>query len=549
MDRAEAIRQLMAQHATLKAEQAQRLSYWQKRAEFTIPHKAAIASPLTPGANAYREKYDATGMLDATQFAADLYTHMSPRGRWFILSPVAGSARERDRGYGRFLQERTERLHRALAGTNWDTEIHNAYEDLAMGTCCVAAKRHEANAFTLSTRPMGEYTFEVDEQGSPDTVFVERQLTAAQAAKKWGLKKIDPELAENLSRLDPGAYTETRNYVNVCRPNERWEPSGIVSRGYPYESLWIEAGKEPRLIQRGGTRRLRYVISRFWRPTGMRWGMGPTDMAFGPIRCLDKASVITLKYAAKAMDPPLIGPDDGSYHPLDSSPGTIIMARMGATDRVKPGFLELTADHRLAQFLFEYYGMQVARAYMADVFRVLADRKQRTAKEVVTILEKSFDVAIPVHARIRMELFVPLIRLCLELLTEWELGIRGWRYGGQALPEYEYELDLVSPLALAIKYAELQSMSDLWVLNSRLAEVDPAVWDNYSLDEMSRAIGDNMGVPESWKRSVTEVRAIREWRAQRLAEQQALEQAKLAAETAEKLGRPAAPNSLLAEVA
>jgi len=225
------------------------------------------------------------------------------------------------------------------------------------------------------------------------------------------------------------------------------------------------------------------------------------------------------------------------------------MARMGATDRVKPGFLELTADHRLAQFLFEYYGMQVARAYMADVFRVLADRKQRTAKEVVTILEKSFDVAIPVHARIRMELFVPLIRLCLELLTEWELGIRGWRYGGQALPEYEYELDLVSPLALAIKYAELQSMSDLWVLNSRLAEVDPAVWDNYSLDEMSRAIGDNMGVPESWKRSVTEVRAIREWRAQRLAEQQALEQAKLAAETAEKLGRPAAPNSLLAEVA
>jgi len=66
MDRAEAIRQLMAQHATLKAEQAQRLSYWQKRAEFTIPHKAAIASPLTPGANAYREKYDATGMLDAS---------------------------------------------------------------------------------------------------------------------------------------------------------------------------------------------------------------------------------------------------------------------------------------------------------------------------------------------------------------------------------------------------------------------------------------------------------------------------------------------------
>ena len=549
MDRAESIRQILAQHATLKAEKSQRLSYWQKRLQYTIPHKATPASPLSAGSNAYREIYDASGMLSATQFAANLYTHLSPPGRWFMLSPVVGSAMERDRGYTRSLAERTDRMHQAFAGTNFDTEIHNAYEDLATGTCCIAAKRSDSNAFALSTRPLEEYTFQVDEAGRPNTVFLERKLTAAQAAKKFGLAKIDPELAEKLGRLDPGAYTQTRDYVNACRPNERWEPSGIVSRGYPYESLWIEQGKEPRLLQMGGTKRLRYIVSRFWRPTGMRWGMGPTDLAYGPIRCVDKASEIVLKYAAMAMDPPMIAPDDGSFHPLDRSPGSLILSRMGATDRVKPSFLELSADHRLAQFVFEYYGSQIARAYMADVFRMLDDRKQRTAKEVVTILEKSFDIAIPVHARIRAELFVPLIRLCLELLTEWELGVRGWRYGGQSLPEYEYELELISPLALAIKYAELQSMTDLWVMNSRLAEVDPSVWDHYSLDEMSKTIGDNMGVPEKWKRSITEVRAIRQWRAAKLAEQQALEQAKMAAETTEKLGRPAAPNSILAEVA
>ncbi|HUU94073.1 MAG TPA: portal protein [Phycisphaerae bacterium] len=549
MDRAEAIRQLMAQHGALKAEKAQRLTYWQKRAEYTIPHKATMDSPLTPSSNAYREKYDCTGMLAATQFAANLYTHMSPPNRhWFILAPAVGSALERDRAYGRSLAERTERLHQAFATTNWETEIHNAYEDLAMGTCCVGVKRSEENPFCLSTRPLEEYVFDTDEQQRPNTIFLERRLSAAQAAKKWGLQKIDPELADQLRRLDPAAYTATKDYVNICRPNERWEPSGIVSRGYPYESLWVEEGTN-RLLQMGGTRRLRYVVSRFWRPTGMRWGLGPTDMAYGPIRCLDKASEIVLRYAAKAMDPPTIAPDDGSFHPLDRSPGSLILARMGATDRVKPEYLELKTDHRIAQFVFEYYGMQIAQAYMAEVFRMLADKKQRTAKEVVTVLEKSFDIAIPVFGRLRAELFAPLIRLCLELLTEWELGIRGWRYGGQALPEYEYQLELISPLALAIKYAELQSMSDLWVMNSRLAEVDRTVWDNYTLDEMSRGIGDNMAVPERWKRSVTERDAIRRWRARKAAEQQALEQAKLAAETAEKLGRPAAPNSILAEVA
>ena len=548
MDRAESIRQILAQHATLKAEKSQRLSYWQKRLQYTIPHKATPASPLSAGSNAYREIYDASGMLSATQFAANLYTHLSPPGRWFMLSPVVGSAMERDRGYTRSLAERTDRLHQAFAATNFDTEIHNAYEDLAMGTCCVAVKRAEETAFRLSTRPIEEYCFSCDEDGRPDTIFLERQLSAAQAVKRWGAGKIDPELVQSLERMDPAAYQPSRTYVNICRPNERWEPSGIVSRGWPYENLWIEA-RTNKLMAMGGTKRLRYVIARFGRPTGMVWGTGPTDMAYGPIRCLDKAAEITLKYGAYAMDPTMIAPDDGSYHPLAATPGGVILARMGATDRVKPQFMEKNADHRITEFLFEYFGMQIARAYMAEVFQILQDNKDRTAKEVATILQKSFDIVVPSFGRLRAELFAPVIRLSLELLTEWELGVRGWRHGGAAMPEYEYDLELISPLALAIKYAELQSMSDLVILNSRLADIDPFVWDHYSLDEMARAIGENMAVPSAWKRSESGVRAIRERRARLMAEQQALEQAKLTAETAEKLGKPAAPNSILAEVA
>ena len=399
----------------------------------------------------------------------------------------------------------------------------------------------------LSTRPLAEYCFTCDEDGRPSTIFLERQLSAAQAAKRWG-DRIDETLRTALQKLDPSAYQPTSTFVNICKPNERWEPSGIVSRGWPFENLWVE-GKTNKVLSMGGTRRLRYVIARFWRPTGLVWGMGPTDMAYGPIRCLDKASEIVLKYAAKVMDPSLIAPDDGSYHPLDRSPGSLILARMGATDRVKPQYLELTGDHRMTQFLFAHFGMQIARAYMAEVFRVLHDQKQRTAREVASILQKSFDIVVPVFGRLRAELFAPLIRLCLELLTEWELGIHGWRYGGEALPEYEYELELISPLALAIKYAELQSMDDMVILTSRLAEIDPTVWDHYSLDDMARAIGDNMAIPNAWKRSRDEVRDIRAYRARRVAEQAALEQAKLAAETAEKLAQPAAPNSILAQVA
>jgi hypothetical protein len=533
----EALAQLVATWTNLKNDKAARLSHWQKLYEYTIPHKAAVETPFDASARPYAEKYDGTGMLAAMEFAANLYTHLSPPNkRWFLLSPPAGSALARDEGYGRYLGDRTEDLHLALAQTNSETELHNVYEDLAAGTACLAVAKDPEVAFVLSARPIGEYTFLMDHRGRVDTVFVERQWTAYQAAQQFGLAKLPEALQRSLQGAEPAAYTSTATYLNVHRPNEQWDPTSLASRRYRYESLWIEPG-ENRLLERGGMRRLRYVIGRFWRPTGLTWGMGPSDLAYSWIRCLDKASELVLKYAAKAMDPPLIAPDDGSFHPLSREPGTLIRRRMGATDAAKPEYLELTADHRLTEFLFQYYSALILRAYMQDLFRVLDTDRQKTATEIMSVLQRSYDIAIPVLGRLKAEIFTPLLRICLELLTEYELGVHGWNYGGRPLPEYQYDLELISPLALAVKFAELQGMSDLVAMNSRLADIDSGVWDNYSLNDMSRAIGENMGVPRRWLRSVTEVRAIQERRAQLLAEQRLMEQAKLAGDAARGLGK------------
>ncbi len=135
LTREEALRQLIARHTLLKNEKANRLAHWQKLYEYTIPHKAAVETPFDSGSRPYAEKYDGTGMLAATEFAANLYTHLSPPNkRWFLLAPPAGSGLARDEGYGRYLGDRTEALHLALAQTNSETELHNVYEDLAAGS-------------------------------------------------------------------------------------------------------------------------------------------------------------------------------------------------------------------------------------------------------------------------------------------------------------------------------------------------------------------------------------------------------------------------------
>ena len=546
MERDEAIKHLCALHDSLEQERILGDSYQQELHEYTLPAKAAITSDFDASATPYREKYDAMGMLGAARFAANMYTHATPpQGRWFLLSPAAGSKLERDRTYADNLGDRTERLHYALQQSNFETEIQGCYEDLAAGTCCLAAQRDDQSAFTLSTRPRSEYCFLENHKSRIDTVFVRRNWTAYEAAQRFGLGKIAETLRESLTKQQPAAFSQRRTYLNAIRPNEEWNPRSVTAARFPFTSLWID--KETKgLLEMRGVKRLRYIIARFWRPTGMAWGMGPSDMAYSWIRCKDKAVEILLKYAARVMDPPSVWPDDGAFHPASTLPGTKIKGRMSAIGGGMPQYLQIQGNHQIAQWLIEYLDGVILQAYFADIFRVLTDNKERTASEVATVLQKDFTMAIPVVGRLKAELFGPLLRLCLELLTEYELGIHGWLYGGKPLPEYEYDLELISPLGLAVKYAELQKMSDLVLLNSQLANVDPRVWDNYSLDDMSHGIGDSMGVPRHWLRSITERRAIRE-RAQALQEQQiAMQQANVGSDIVQKLGKDVGPRSPMA---
>lgn len=547
MNQTEAIKHLCSQYERLKQDKQMRNSYTERLLEYTVPHKAAVVNEFTLSSRPHREHYDPSGWLNAQRCAAGMYTHLCPPGRFFLLSPQPGSEAAEDRSYRESLAAQTERLHDAFALSNFETEAHSNFEDLMDGTACMAVKKKTEQPFTLSTRPKAEYCFASDDEGIPNTVFVERRMTPYEAATLFGLDKLPAVAQEAVQKLHDEAYSDRHEYLHVVRPNEQWDPQ-VIRGNQAFASIWIDLANKKQ-IKRESIRRQRYIVSRFWKATGLDWGMGPSDMAYPAIRCLDKISEIALKYAAKAMDPPSIWPDDGAFHPMSTAPGARIIGRLGATDRGNPQYLELRTDHRITEFLFGYYSNLLAQIYLAQIFQTLQENRQKTAYEVATAVQKDYDLAIPILARTRREFFDPLIRVCLELLTEYQLGIFGWQYGGQPLPDYEYRLELISPLSLAVKYNELKKLPTLMQLLSPLAEMQHEVWDNYNLDEISLAIGENMGIPERWKRSLYERRQLRAMRAEALAEQRALQQLQQGAEVAKNLNQPVAENSLLRQVA
>lgn len=546
MTQDQAIKALVAQYERVKQVRYLRMQRVEKMRRYTFPHKAHLTSPMGAGDNAWQAIYDNMGQTAASECAANLFTHMCPTDQqWFLLTPPAADPRlAEDREYQEYLARQTERLHQAMAQSNWATEGHSACEDLMDGTCCVEVGKdsEEGKPFLLQTLDMDEYAFLGGVGARIHTVFGELQLTAYEAAERFGLDKLPKALQDALADLKDNAYVDTAPYINVMRPNKDWEPASLGSKRFRYESLWID-GTHKTLLKRQGMRRLRRIVARFRPSRKLAWGFGPTDSAYGSVRGLDKAVEIFLKYGSMKMNPPSVWPDDGAFWPQDATPGSIIVGRLGATDKGRPDFLEVQGDHRIGDFIINYLAGAVARAYMSEAFQILRDRRQKTAREVVSVLEKQYDVWIPPTWRIKQELIDPLILNELEMLTEQDLGIEGWMYGGQSLPDFRYDLTMISPLFLAMQYAQLQRVSDAFAVLSPWAEIDPAIWDSWSLDEISHVVQECLGIPNRMRRSASAVRQIREARAEILAQQAAVEQAKTAAEATSKLSKGVEANS------
>jgi hypothetical protein len=122
-------------------------------------------------------------------------------------------------------------------------------------------------------------------------------------------------------------------------------------------------------------------------------------------------------------------------------------------------------------------------------------------------------------------------------LEDWQNNTIAGQYAGQTMPEFPYDLEMISPIGLAMKWNEVKNLSNFYAVMSPFAEVDPQVWDHYNLSELSLMIGEAMAIPSKIRRSITEVRAIQERRAQIQAQQQELDAQQQQADVISKLSK------------
>jgi hypothetical protein len=206
--------------------------------------------------------------------------------------------------------------------------------------------------------------------------------------------------------------------------------------------------------------------------------------------------------------------------PIKYGPGALNFRIKGtAQDTIEP--LVTGANISVGLEIISQWQMAIKKGYFVDLFLLLADpaRKDMTATEVMQRVEEKMLILAPVLGRLMNEFLDPLINRTFAIL---------WRQKKflpppQALQGMPYTIEYISPLARSQKLDQMKSINNFITLISQMAVAKPDVLDNVNEDEVVMDIQKLYGVNPKYIRDKEEVAAIRQARAEAMAQQQQAE--------------------------
>jgi hypothetical protein len=252
--------------------------------------------------------------------------------------------------------------------------------------------------------------------------------------------------------------------------------------------------------------------------------------ALADVKILNKMVEIGMKAAAKQVDPPLLVPDDSMLMPIRMSPGSINYYRSGSRDRIET--LNIGANNPLGLNMEDQRRQAISQIFHVDQL-LITENRNMTATEVVQRNQEKMRILGPVLGRLQSELLQPMIIRIFNIMMRNGL----FPDAPEILLNQEVDVEYVSPMALAQRGEELNSIVKGLELFGNISQLAPATLDYIDPPGLIKNLIKILGLPATMIRSDAEVQQIAEEKAE--AQQQQMEAQQQMAES--EMARNVAP--------
>lgn len=491
---------------------------WENIARYIVPNKIGITRGSIP-AQIFKELYDSTAIHANEILAASMHSVLTNQvNRWFNLK-TNNEALNKNPEVMVWLEMVADVIFIHYYQSNFNSEINGVYVDLgAFGTGALffeeGQKPDGGPEFTFTTLPIGSYAIGEDDDGSVNVLYREFKLSTLAALKKWG-----DQVSEKVGKAAKEKPEEMLIFCHAVFP----DPGREAKK--PYVSVYLEK-ETKKLLEHGGYYEFPYLVPRWAKLSGEKYGRGPGITALPNVMTLNKVREFSLKLLNKIVDPVTLLPDDGVLGRFALKPGSVNYVR-GSTEQVK--FFTPPTNIN-----YETLNVEHLRESIRDIFFFsqlqFQGGPQMTATEVERRYELMNRVLGPTLGRLEKELLRPLISRAYNILKRAGLIPPFPVQTDKAELEIEYD----GPLVRAQKSSDILTIQRFMELSGVLANYKPEVLDLVDFDKATRHMGKITGVPATIFRDDEEVAALRQERADVAAKEKTLQTAGAIAETAKK---------------
>ena len=512
-------------------------NHWKEIAERILPRQDWFqASNKTQGDKRTEKMFDATASLALERFAAAMESMLTPRTQHWHKLKVTDSYLSKNKQVNQYLDEVTQILFqvRYSPKANFASQAHEAYMSLgAFGTGALFIDDIIGKGIRYKSIHLSEIYFAENHAGVIDMVHRKFEMTARQAAQKWGMDNL-PEKMKSMLEVNPEATFE---FIHCVKPNEERMNGRKDYRGMPYVSYYLSI-EGMKMMSEGGYQSFPYAVSRYVTSPKEIYGRSPAMLVLPDIKMINEMSKTVLRAAHKAVDPPLLLQEDGVLQAFNARPSALNFGGINERGEQMVRPLETGANVNLGLDMMEQRRKVINDAFLITLFQILVDAPTMTATEAMLRAQEKGALLAPTMGRQQSEMLGPMIERELDILAR--AGVLPEMPDELREAQGEVQIEYISPLNRAQRAEDGVAILRTLESVTGLAQFDPDVLMVFDSKKIARELADINGVPAKVLRSEEEIAFMKDQQAQQQQLAQLLEAAPVVANSAKTLTETAA---------
>lgn len=404
-------KEILADYELMKTHRSQYERPWQDIRELVRPNAQDFYRQATKGDTRTENIFDGTAVQANEELASALSSYMvSPTERWFSFEIDNSPEANQDKDVRVWLEQVADAVYAEYQDdrTSFNSSVFEDFLDIgSFGNCILNQEWNDKeDCLVFRAIPLAQVVFCEDQYGKIDKVYRCIEMNKRQLAQKFGKdvlpRKVEEAKADAMFEVIHGVY-----------PNDDSEYGKEDSSSMAFKSCWIL--KDPAIIlKESGYESFPYHCARWSKVSGEIYGRGPAIKCLPDIKMLNRMEITMLRAAQKAVDPPLMVPNDGILLPLKTHPGSLIFHESGMEDPVRP--LVHGGDLPIGLEMSDQKRAFINRCFYADWVKLMPKKERQTAYEISELVEQQLRMMAPMLGRIQTELLGPMLSRTIQLL-------------------------------------------------------------------------------------------------------------------------------------